>query len=486
MTTPLVLQPDWNAPTTPLRHTWEGVVNIDQFRWLVRKDCLEHVAMAKRELGATHVRAVGMFCDELRTWGMDPTYFGKPGPHPPRLNWQVVDYIIDELAELGLMPQYTTSFMPSHMASGELTCFSTRSRTSPPKDWDQWESFVFEAVKHQVQHRSAEVVKNWWFEVWNEPNLSPPFWGGDQKDFFTLWQRTYRAIKRANPALRVGGPSAARAEWVGDLLDFGRKNGCEPDYIITHCYNNDSAGKPLSPFEGPQGDKENLSPHFFAGVARGVRKVLDQAGYRGDVMWNEWGRSWHPYAPARETASEAAWVVKSMAEVSQLADSFGFWCLSDIYDQVGYGSEAFHGNYGMLSLQGLRKPVYHAFQLLSRLGTKRAPVTGTGLSLNHGAIATSNGAGRSVLVYAYTDNEERGSLDVRIPGVPAGARLTRVSDVENNILADWRSLGAPANLTRDQQRHLHARNLLSSTAVPVIDGVATFRLETPGIALIEW
>lgn len=57
----------------------------------MRKDCLEHVAKAKRELGATHVRAVGMLCDELRTWGMDPTNFGELGPHAPRLNWQVVD-----------------------------------------------------------------------------------------------------------------------------------------------------------------------------------------------------------------------------------------------------------------------------------------------------------------------------------------------------------------------------------------------------------
>ena len=107
---------------------------------------------------------------------------------------------------------------------------------------------------------------------------------------------------------------------------------------------------------------------------------------------------------------------------------------------VGYGSQAFHGNYGMVSLQGLRKPVYHAFQLLSRLGTKRAPVTGTGLSLNHGAIATTHGAARRVLVYTYSEDEERGSVEVRNPSVPAGARLTRVSDVENNILADWRAL----------------------------------------------
>ncbi len=477
--------PSWDAPATPFRHTWEGVVNIDQFRWLVRKDCLEHLAMAKRELGATHVRAVGMFCDEMRTFGKDPAHFGKPGEAPLRVNYQTIDYVIDELTEMGLMPQFTTCFTPGHMASGDMTCFTTKSRTSPPKDFDQWEEFVYDAVRHQVRHRGDATVRNWWFEVWNEPNLSPPFFGGDQKQFFTLWERTYRAIKRVDPRLRVGGPSTARAEWIADLIEYGRRNGCEPDYLITHCYNNDSAGKPLSPFDGPQVDKENLSPHFFSGVVRGVRKVLGELGYDKPVMWNEWGRSWHPCAYPRETASEAAWVVKAMSEVSQLADSFGYWCLSDIYDQAGYGAEAFHGNYGMLSLHGLRKPVYHAFQMLSRLGDQRVPVAAADDSLIS-AIATHRGAARSVLVYATTDDEARGSIDVRVEGVPASVHLTRVADGENDILAAWRAEGSPAYLTADQRARLRARNQLSGATLTCRDGVAAFSLRTPGVALLEW
>lgn len=175
-----------------------------------------------------------------------------------------------------------------------------------------------------------------------------------------------------------------------------------------------------------------------------------------------------------------------MAEVSRQADVFGYWALSDIYDQAGYGASAFHGNYGMLSLHGLRKPIYHAFQLLSRLGTQRVPVTGSGLNPEVNAIATRAGERRSVLVYVTTANEARGRLVIRLPGVPTGARLTRVCDGENDIIAEWRSLGAPAYLTRDQQQHLHARNGLSSTSITEIDGVAQLTLDTPGIALIEW
>ena len=35
---PITILPDWSAAAAPFRHTWEGMVNIDQFRWMVRKD----------------------------------------------------------------------------------------------------------------------------------------------------------------------------------------------------------------------------------------------------------------------------------------------------------------------------------------------------------------------------------------------------------------------------------------------------------------
>src|SRR5690606_29360199 len=59
----VALRPDWTGHTQPLRHTWEGVINVDQFRWMVRRDMQEQLEMARRELGGRHVRAVGMFDD---------------------------------------------------------------------------------------------------------------------------------------------------------------------------------------------------------------------------------------------------------------------------------------------------------------------------------------------------------------------------------------------------------------------------------------
>jgi len=489
----IALRPDWKGPAEIFRHTWEGLVNIDQFRWMVRRDAQEHLKMAHDELGARHVRAVGIFDDEMRTLGTDPkSFFHAPAEgNKPRNNWQVTDYVIDSLLDIGINPMFTTTFTPSAMASGTQTVFSTKGNITPPKELAEWGDLVESGVRHMLDRYGRAVVEKFYFEVWNEPNLSS-FWTGDQKQFFDLWAATYRAIKNVDATLRVGGPSTARAEWIGEIIEYGRRNDCAPDFIITHVYNNDSDSSPLSPFEGPQKDKESKSPHFAAGVIRGVRKLLDTLGFKGELHWNEWGRSWWPYFPSRESANEAAFIAKTMGEVSQQADFFAYWCLSDIYDQVGYGAETFHGNYGLLNLQGLRKPSYHAFQALGMMGTHRIGLKGDNLDEMNNAVVTADKDSFEILVYSYQPDDAQSSLDISLDLPPGSTdlKLNPINAAENNILEKWREMGSPAYLKRPQLLELRASNRFSSSQTGIRletkqdKCTAAFRMATPGVALL--
>jgi len=492
----IALKPAWNRPLTLLRHTWAGLVNIDQFRWLVRRDVQEQLVLAEREIGAKHVRAVGMFDDEMRAIGPDPRQWREKDPRP-RTNFQIVDYVIDSLLDRGLQPMFTTTFMPGALAAGERTVFTTRSRVDPPRDMAEWARLVRSSVMHARDRYGLDVIGGWYYEVWNEPNLRNSFFSGTQTDFFELWRATRDAIKSVDADLRVGGPSTARVEWIPEFLDWSRSHDCAPDYLIAHIYGNDGASGALSPFDGPQEERETRSPHFASRAIRGTRRLLDKLGFRGELHWNEWGRTWHPCDELRESATEAAWIVTTMAEVSQTADRFAYWCLSDIYDQVGYGAEAFCGHYGMLSLQGLRKPSYIAHQLLERLGHKQVSTSGAGLDAHHHAMVTRDGDQVRVLVSALPDSAEAVptplSVEVPLPGRPAETpRLYRVGDRENNILATWRELGAPPVLSRAQTAALQAANGLTvatASAVRVEKGpggwTATFSMENPGVALLE-
>jgi xylan 1,4-beta-xylosidase len=485
------LIPDWISPTTPLRHTWAPVGNIDQFRWLSRADVQSQLTMARDELGVRHVRAVAMYSPELAVWDHDLADWRKPSAEKSkRANWQMVDLSIEALLDLGLKPIYTTCFTPVGMTDDPTVCWPDKNPTGLPRDLAQWQGFVSGGIRHHIARYGIDEVRSWYFECWNEPNLKGCFFGGTKEEFFQLWSATWHAVKSVDSKLRFGGPSTARGEWIPEFLDFTTRDGNPPDYLITHVYNNDSEGEPLSPFDGPASHKVKDSPHFASGVVRGLRRELDRRGWAGEVHWNEWGRSWFLMDPQKETALEAAFIVKTMAEVSQEADAFAFWCLSDIYNQGGFQSSEFQGNYGMLSLHGLRKPAWFAHMLLERLGTERVPVRGEDELI--GAVATTGEGGAKVLVYAYPEKPgtEPVSETVRV-AVPPGAglpRLTRLGAAENNIIAMWRTLGAPDYPTPAQLDQLRAANILetaSAEALCIEDGHAVFTIERPGVALIE-
>lgn len=492
------ISPHWQSKGSSLRHSWAGLGNVDQMRWILRHDMQEQLAMCHKEIGLKHVRAVGIFDDEMWVFDIDPSnYLNSEKRRIKRYNWRVPYYIFDSLVNLGIAPVVTTCFTPGEMKTGNQTCFATRSFITPPRDWKEWEGFVTAFVKGLVDRYGIEVVRNWYFEVWNEPNLSG-FWTGGMEGFWKMFQVVHGAVKSVDASLKVGGPSTAHSVWLGDLLNFGVKNNCMPDYIIGHVYNNDSdAGDPLSPFDGPQGDKENKSPNFVSGITRGARKLLDQASFKGEFHMNEWGLSWHPFAPVRETANEAAFIVKTMNEVSQLADYFAYWCLSDIYNQVGYGREAFHGNYGMINLDGLRKPNYFAHQLLCKLGNEQV-LLDKPQSANNSALVSRNGKNISAIVYAFDINYTIDS----IPGksqvefiLPENVdknsvQLIRLDSRENNILSSWKEIGGPAYLKQNEHDALLAANTLkNSTSFKIItDTLGTklvFNMETPGITFIQ-
>ena len=484
--------PEWKGKAVPFRKTWGAVGNVDQFRWFSRADVLEHLRIARDELGVRHVRAVAMYSPEMRVLDYSlPEWRTPRAEKSMKANWQMVDINIENLLAMGLKPIYTTCFTPKGMSDDPAACWPDKNSVGMPRDLAAWQEFVSGGIRHHIARFGIEEVRSWYFECWNEPNLGG-FFSGTKEDFFKLWSATWHAVKSVDPSLRFGGPSTARGEWMTDFLDFTTQDGTPPDYLITHVYNNDSESSPLSPFDGPASYKVKDSPHFASGVIRGLRKELDARGWKGEVHWNEWGRSWFPHDPLKETALDAAFIVKTMAESSQDADAFAFWCLSDIYDQCGFQSSEFQANYGMLSLHGLRKPAWMAHLLLNRLGPERVSASG-GDELT-GIVASRDGENVAALVYAYPEKHDGGSSPVTVRvawpfGLPV---LTRLGAKENNIVSTWRGMGAPDYPTLNELSRLREANALQAAPADAVrlesgaDGpVAVFEMERPGVALLS-
>ena len=80
------------------------------------------------------------------------------------------------------------------LSSGAQSVFHYRANVTPPEDHAAWAALIGRLVRHWVERYGVEEVRQWYFEVWNEPNLSA-FFAGTQAQYFELYRVTVSAIK---------------------------------------------------------------------------------------------------------------------------------------------------------------------------------------------------------------------------------------------------------------------------------------------------
>jgi xylan 1,4-beta-xylosidase len=192
----------------------------------LRADWQRQLAYAHRECGFQYIRMHGLFCDDMGVYRQDRN--GNP-----EYNRQYIDELYDFLHSIGMRPFVELSFMPSALASGSKTIFWWRGNVTPPRDMTKWANFIRAFVQHVQERYGDTEVRTWYFEVWNEPNLSG-FFSGTQQQYFDLYAATAHAIKSVSADYKVGGPATAGCGWVPEFIHFCDTNRAPVDFITTH------------------------------------------------------------------------------------------------------------------------------------------------------------------------------------------------------------------------------------------------------------
>jgi len=88
------------------------------------------------------------------------------------------------------------SFMPKKLAFNPdaLHPFWYKQNVSPPKSWKKWDGLMTAFARH-LDRYGADETAQWYFEVWNEPNID--FWGGipRKRSYFELYDHTASDLK---------------------------------------------------------------------------------------------------------------------------------------------------------------------------------------------------------------------------------------------------------------------------------------------------
>jgi xylan 1,4-beta-xylosidase len=466
---------DPRAPSHPFPHYWEQMFGSGRAILSLRDSYRRDLRAVKQATGFGYIRFHAIFHDEVGLYDEDSQ--GRPV-----YNFSYVDQIYDGLLENQVRPFVELGFMPAKLAAKPiLQSFWYKPNVSPPKDWNKWDDLISHFARHLIDRYGIEEVSQWYFEVWNEPNLD--FWAGEPKDqtYFELYDSTARTLKQVDKRLRVGGPATAQAAWADRFIRHAAENDVPIDFVSTHVYANDLS-------EDVFGTSEKIPRTEF--VCRAVRKVHDQvkASERPDLplIWSEYNASYKTEPDVTDAEFMGPWLADTIRECDGLVSMMSYWTFSDVFEEQGVVKQPFYGGYGLIAEDGLPKPSFNAFKMLHALGNVRMETD------SKSALVTRRDDGTIVIAVwnlflpgAPGDNAKV-NINMKGSGKYLRAIVSRLDADHGSLLHAYAAMGKPPYPTEAQIQTLRrAAALPAPQNAQMKRGQLTIVLPPEGLALIE-
>src|SRR5262249_55752311 len=440
---------DASAQTTPFPHFWEQMFGSGRAILSLRESYRNDLRAVKAVTDFRYVRFHAILHDEVGVYNEDE--HGNP-IH----NFAYVDQIYDGLLQNGVRPVVEISFMPKKLAANPdwLHPFWYKQNVSPPKDWSRWDDLMTHFAQDLVGRYGIDEVAQWYFEVWNEPNID--FWGGvpRQKSYFELYDHTARALKSVSPRIRVGGPATAAAGWVDDFLAHAAKENVPVDFVSTHGYADDTVEN-----LGIGADENiQIDERVCRAAAKEKKQILSSSMPNLPLFWTEWNVQ--GMLKSRDTIFVGPALANTVRQCDGNVDMLSFWTFSDVFEENGPIPKPFDGNFGLRAKGGINKPSFYAFGLLHQLGDKRL----ANASDNVIVTKTSSGA-LAIAAWNLVDPDQHGSrrsVEFAFRGVSPSAHVAvqRVDRDHGNVLKQYAAMGSPLDPTPAQVAQLNRETAL--------------------------
>jgi xylan 1,4-beta-xylosidase len=476
-----IISADYTEIKGPKSTVYQRCVGAGRLAEGLRADWQQQLLECRQAIGFEYLRCHGLLQDELGVYSED--YKGNPV-----YNWQYIDMVYDYLLSIGVRPFVEIGFMPQALASVKSdpsavppgtklsqSQFWWKANVTAPKSWDRWDNLITALVQHWTQRYGADEVRQWYFEVWNEPDY-PAFFHPvteptRQAEYFTMYQHTARAVKSVDPTYRVGGPASAGSSWIPAFINYSATNKIPLDFISFHSYGMGG---------GPPGRDTNGQGKLY--FNRDLDVAAEQAhsqdaAIRSSAMPNlpveitEWSASYSNFDPIHDSYFEAPFILEQLKKTETLA-SMSYWTFTDIFEEGGPPRTPFEGGFGLINLQGIKKSAFFAFQFLNQLGDTELKDADT-----QSWVCRDKSGGLQVLLYNLTDPRGKSMTPdwslfrhpiepkqlppatIHITSVPTGnyhLTIYRIGYQENDAYSEYLKMGSPRQLTPAQVKQLKA------------------------------
>jgi xylan 1,4-beta-xylosidase len=311
-------------------------------------------------------------------------------------------------------------------------------------------------------------VRKWPFEVWNEPNLDGFWEKADQKAYFELYANTARTIKKIDPTLKVGGPATAGAAWVPELLTYAKEQGVAVDFVTTHTYGVTEG------FLDEFGKSDRIlatDPNSIIADVRRNRAEIEASAFPGIPLYiTEWSTSYNPRDKVHDSYISAPWILTKLRGTRGYAQAMSYWVYSDLFEEPGKPDRAFHGGFGLMTRDGVRKPSWFAYKYLNALRGNEVPST------DDKVLAAVDGGKTAIVVWDWqhphqgsvsngvffgkpVPNGPAAGVTLNLRNISAGSyrvQVRRTGHKVNDAYTAYLEMGAPKDLSAEQLAKLQS------------------------------
>lgn len=461
--------------TAPLMTVGAGRANEG-----LRADWQQQLATVQKEIGFKYLRFHGLLCDDMGVYTEDSK--GNPS-----YNFQYIDSLYDAMLGLHIRPFVELSFMPGKLARGSRTIFWWKGNVTPPKSMEKWNGLINALIEHWKERYGEAEIGQWYYEVWNEPDLSA-FWSGTHEQYFDLYRNTATTIKSVCPACRVGGPASASEALEPEWLSFIAREHVPADFESSHTYAVTSGALDS---DGNAGTVLDTTPDAIIRRVRNSRNLIGKSATPNlELHYTEWSTSYTPSDPIHDQYISAPFILEKLRETSKLVQSMSYWTFTDIFEEAGPRFTPFHGGFGLMNFQGIRKPSFFAYKFLAALGdtdlatndtqswiTRSSDQSIQALFWNYTAIAPPGSGSHQETNQVFYKQEQPAKpapdTELKITDIPNGnyaLKVYRTGYMQNDAYDTYLHMGSPNQLTRAQVAALQqsASGAPSETRIIVI------------------
>lgn len=386
-----------DSPGKKLRHSFKKFISVGRAKDILNYNIQNMLKDIQKNIGYEYIKFHGILSDDMNVCTRESS-------GTLRFHYYLVDQVIEFLLSIGLKPMIQLSFMPLALASDpQKNVGQNPFNTSPPSDMSEWNMLIEDFTRHLLLHFGYEEVVTWLFTVWNEPCTSKKMFGfGDDMLFFDFYRNTYQTVKKVCPKLFFGTPSLLYFEpekapiWIINFLNYTKKHGCRPDFLNIHYYS-DIVPPTADDFvlQSTPSSKFPICTDDFSFYIGSIKKTFRKLGVDSlPIYLTEWNFTMSHRNLINDTCFKSCYILKNLLKNYDRLDSFGYWSLTDMLEEIPLPDHLFHGGLGIYTINGIRKNVFYSFYFANMLGD-------VFLSSGDGWFVTKKNQSYQIITYNY-------------------------------------------------------------------------------------